>query len=1220
MKYIIKYCFAILFIHVISETGLAQILCGTDLMIESLDTSQYEAMVPDCPDLDGIQYTNIEIPVIVHALYDNEFENVNYEDVLEMIENANDQLATEELVDDRVINISLKLANTGTCTPGFERVYLEDPFIHSDGSDEDLIVEEQRVKLPSLWPADKYLNIWIVEEIVWGNDLIGGYSWVGFNYFPPLINSLVDGIVLDDEWLSALIHEFGHYADLYHPWEKHFKDACDYPFNTNFTSDCTSGDLIEETPPVKGPIILLQNYTCEDYLGPCVNHLGLATIGMCHLVDCGAGTYYFNHPVFNYMNYSEPCWSEFTEGQYIRMVSDFNDRRLSLIENNPKNYIVNLSSNEDHTVNDLLGAMGLSNLNELCDNTEQYVVEIGGNLILNQGPSYPVCFGSGTTILMQPGAKITLTNNSSLSFDDVHVFGCEDYWDYIFVEDGSTLTVGGESLIEHGWTAIKAEKNAIVNISSSTFNNNHVSISLLPDGTGNGTKITLTDCVFTSDEEYLPVLGSLELKPYAGVVVIGQEYVNLSADNGTRNTYSGLSNGILADASNISVKNSDFTNIFYTEPPPPTKTHVLHRNGYAIRIRDSEIPSHLYNNTILNTEYGIGVLNGRPVVISNVMRNVEQGIILLKVDNMYIHHNGIEATDRGIYVGFSMPLIDEVAFHIEDNTVSIISSSSKAKAIEIEYCQKLNVLENPISILTNDGGIFVRNSFRNLFELNNITVNSPGLTKTDALYLANTSYCIANDNTLNDATSTNKINDGIYAVTSPRNTWSCNIITDFNHGMQFWDNCEGSKLLGNTYNSNQTDLVLGIADQIGQDIGASWIGIQGSLDQHTGNGNLWPFQNSLAHNSAEEDIVAWSLFYVNTVPSSHYLPDIIEADGNWFEDDPSFSNLDPCNENPQYDPFVNLYGADIINKFTIVDTMSGIDICKKNMWKWAFFKELLWLEDQDSLDDISLAFLNNRRNDAIVQLADIGLEIDSAKYIPGGSISIYNELVTLVSALDSLFDNGEGYGSTWDQTTLTFNDRLSSYRTSLKQEKFLINNHLTGLETTLSSISITEPCLQVLKDMYTIQLHLFKTDSLTDSESTYVSTVADACPSEYGNGVYLARSMISLEQNERYKREEECIDEIINPRSANYRHETKRLFVFPNPAESKVNIRIALEENEKGFIRVLDMKGNEQFYEEIFDTENTLELNSGSYAPGVYLVKFLSSSGKQEMEKLMIVR
>lgn len=157
------------------------------------------------------------------------------------------------------------------------------------------------VKLVSVWPCDKYLNVWIVNEVEDDNDLY----WSGWAFYPStnLADQGLDGIIYNHRYLGygegssevsgpsswqakmarVLTHEVGHYLNLMHT----FNDNCNAP-----------DDEVSDTPP------LVSNTGNCQQLGP-----------FC------PGVTVINDE--NYMDYS-PCPSMFTEGQKTRMFVTLN--------------------------------------------------------------------------------------------------------------------------------------------------------------------------------------------------------------------------------------------------------------------------------------------------------------------------------------------------------------------------------------------------------------------------------------------------------------------------------------------------------------------------------------------------------------------------------------------------------------------------------------------------------------------------------------------------------------------------------------------------------------------------------------------------------------------------------------------------------------------------------------------------------------------------------
>ena len=158
------------------------------------------------------------------------------------------------------------------------------------------------VKAVSVWPCDKYLNVWIVNEVEDDTDLY--YSGWAFYPSTSLANQGLDGIVYNHRYLGygagssdvsgptswqakmarVLTHEVGHYLNLMHTFENY----------------CTSpGDEVTDTPPVyhHGSNNCDQNWT------------------LC------TGVTIVNDE--NYMDYTD-CPSMFTEGQKTRVLTALN--------------------------------------------------------------------------------------------------------------------------------------------------------------------------------------------------------------------------------------------------------------------------------------------------------------------------------------------------------------------------------------------------------------------------------------------------------------------------------------------------------------------------------------------------------------------------------------------------------------------------------------------------------------------------------------------------------------------------------------------------------------------------------------------------------------------------------------------------------------------------------------------------------------------------------
>lgn len=169
-------------------------------------------------------------------------------------------------------------------------------------------VRDDSIKRLSIWPNDRYYNIWVVNRID-GNDGTSGSFIAGYAYFPGAPAN-VDGTVMLATQMNinriTLPHELGHAFSLFHTFQASNPATNTCPPNTNCN---TQGDRCCDTEPhyLNGP------GTC--YSGqnnPCTsNTFGDATAR-------------------NFMNYAN-CQNRFTADQRDRFIAAIVNSRSSLI-------------------------------------------------------------------------------------------------------------------------------------------------------------------------------------------------------------------------------------------------------------------------------------------------------------------------------------------------------------------------------------------------------------------------------------------------------------------------------------------------------------------------------------------------------------------------------------------------------------------------------------------------------------------------------------------------------------------------------------------------------------------------------------------------------------------------------------------------------------------------------------------------------------------------
>ncbi len=198
--------------------------------------------------------------------------------------------------DSRIEFCLATLDPSGAPTQGVVYVPYAGSVSHTMGNDRPM-------KDVSRWPTDRYLNIWVVQQISGAL----GYSflaeWMDGNPERPYVDGVVvaarymgsrDKQVGQTFWLDdtyefgrTLTHEVGHYLNLWHIWG----DA----------NDCTGDDWVADTPPCSGSF-----FGCPP--------------NPSRPVQCG-----FPRQTENYMDYTDDaCMSVYTAGQSTRMHNALN--------------------------------------------------------------------------------------------------------------------------------------------------------------------------------------------------------------------------------------------------------------------------------------------------------------------------------------------------------------------------------------------------------------------------------------------------------------------------------------------------------------------------------------------------------------------------------------------------------------------------------------------------------------------------------------------------------------------------------------------------------------------------------------------------------------------------------------------------------------------------------------------------------------------------------
>jgi len=252
----------------------------------------------------------IIIPVVVHILYNNNYQNISDAQIKSQIDVLNedyrkrnaDTVNTPSLFDSLAADIGIEfcLAHqnpNGGWTNGVTRT-------HTSKTAFDLMLNDAKYTSQGgidAWDRDKYYNVWVVPSIKAGASTgILGYAQM------PGGPAATDGVVVGFRYFGdtlkvsppynkgrTLTHETGHWLSLYHIWG-------------DDGNACSGTDYVQDTPNQGS-----ENYGCPNFPHPSCNNT--------------------SDMFMNYMDYTDDaCMSMFTLGQKQRMVGVLNTTRASL--------------------------------------------------------------------------------------------------------------------------------------------------------------------------------------------------------------------------------------------------------------------------------------------------------------------------------------------------------------------------------------------------------------------------------------------------------------------------------------------------------------------------------------------------------------------------------------------------------------------------------------------------------------------------------------------------------------------------------------------------------------------------------------------------------------------------------------------------------------------------------------------------------------------------
>jgi PKD repeat protein len=253
------------------------------------------------------------IPVVVHIIHQNGSENISDAQVQSAIQHLNDAFAHQGYYgaagQGTNIPIQFCLAQRTPNNQATNGITRDVSSLTTMGMETD----DSALKNLNRWDPRQYINIWVVRDI---NSKAHGSGVAGYAYYASAHGASFDGIVCEARYFGnspandvVLIHEVGHYLNLYHT----FEGGC-----TNNNCEL-EGDRVCDTPPDQakhtGCVYNSCNTDTDD--ARAVNPLKTDV----------------NDLTENYLDYSPfSCQHAFTPGQSARMLAALQTVRASLLD------------------------------------------------------------------------------------------------------------------------------------------------------------------------------------------------------------------------------------------------------------------------------------------------------------------------------------------------------------------------------------------------------------------------------------------------------------------------------------------------------------------------------------------------------------------------------------------------------------------------------------------------------------------------------------------------------------------------------------------------------------------------------------------------------------------------------------------------------------------------------------------------------------------------
>lgn len=835
-------------------------------------------------------------------------------------------------------------------------------------------------------------------------------------------------------------------------------------------------------------------------------------------------------------------------------------------------------------------------------NNQKILIE--GTLVVNTSNFYftncKIEFLPGGRLILFP-VKVSILNSE--------LYACDGMWQGILSVAGSNF-VFKDSQIEDAINAIEARNNSTQQITGVRFNRNFIGYRVQP--LANNQRISLN--AFQGNTFSGGQLNNLG-NGFAGILVENVSYLSTGSPRGAINSFLNIEAGIIAVNSFLRIGGCSFSNILSTSSSNGFRTGIaIQSYGPSGFIEFTGLGnSPISFPSIEKCAKGIYVQGSELQVYNSFIKNVGLAIEIFQNKNktFLIWDNRIEQTlaQSAINIYESSPFLG----FILNNRIDAIDGYFTS-AININKnpgVSQLYIQNNIINSGSSGAGIDIHDTSGLYINDNSVTVD--GSVVHGVLH-------ILNNKSAGQVTGNSFIGGGTSVTTSaisigysPNLTYECNYVDNAHRGVQFEGGCNHSDFRETSFGNHLMGLRLTRNNTI--------------IDEQAWKGNRWSLSVNYSVAAQHEGISPQlSAFIVNNndecSPIQTVYPPSVNPSVGWFEPQNNNPNAKKCCQGGSEPPVAieELSNADIqIADGTYVNYMTEeVATWQAEQYLFARLSGKPELIEQGSVFE---TFFEENQNSMVGLFYNLKSQIQntfSLSTIQSASLENLNDMIKekadSVGVLDSLIQLALEEEEPIEEF-LTEKEAILLELSNLDSLKALIwenfettkNSGIDDLLANIAAITPDKDYQQHELDMWELYLNWIKNDyELTAQQEATIQAIAQLCPYEYGDAVYMARGYYPLCVQHDFDDEEICSPEakFLPPqKGGNQKKISTGLEIYPNPAIDEIFVVLEDGEFESGEYTIFNTAGKQLLTYPLQKDIVKYKLDISDLPSGIYFIR-----------------